>query len=911
MYIRKETRWLALAIALATALAVLAIGSAPASGQSLAPKEVRRDCSVTDGLRIEWGAVAGSFDRYDIFSKPPGGNADWRAGVSRGTTSYEFDDLSLAGHSFQIALKTGSTVSGWGPMYALDSCATTPSTTTTTTPPPAGSSSGCPRDVTWQSTTAIPRPCKVRVERSGSQLTLVWEMPARGTFQFTVFRNNPTTSARRPFTGSNANWNQSDANPTNSTVTTSDGVRTHRYVLPQSTSIVAGEAFNVTPYVPGGSSGKASLFGTVPVRPGHVTQTRAPFADAIRTDRGTIPSESWVGDPDSWTLQFDEEFEGSGQLSARTTGNQWYFADGARGYDADVDPASSRAPEYDLDHAELTTDAGASVLKMTIDDNGYSYIASGSGPAWPAANTADGRRGYFIDASNDVFIETSVRLDEATPANHAWWAFWLMTPGLPAGTSGASNLYAYNGVIDDGSEVDIFEFVPDRTNGYNAAIFRKPADTRGCDWTGDQIADDTDQSLRRGSPSEALGAGTNRGTCFSYATPTDEAGLGFGAGDVNYLDGDYHRIGLYYTHDRMQMFIDDVKIFETTDQSWITKSRTLAIRLTWEQWRDDEAVQWTGDVGRFSDTYLIDGQYPTAYIDWVKVWERDTDGSGPESSARGEAMAAVVDALEGWGSARGTYVVSGSGWNGGGQGWLHFDSSARYSTSIASVLSGSGFGSVGAMRDPIHVSSSSATGDFLIYRCRDRVGVFTRHGDGSLTSSADRSWWDSNGCTRYPLDGAGATDVILTAPLGDLTVDPAMSARGEAMAAVVDALEGWGSARGTYVVSGSGWNGGGQGWLHFDSSARYSTSIASVLSGSGFGSVGAMRDPIHVSSSSATGDFLIYRCRDRVGVFTRHGDGSLTSSADRSWWDSNGCTRYPLDGAGATDVVLTAPLGDL
>ena len=80
------------------------------------------------------------------------------------------------------------------------------------------------------------------------------------------------------------------------------------------------------------------------------------------------------------------------------------------------------------------------------------------------------RDSYQIDASNGVFVETAVRFDEALAADQAWWAFWLMTPG-GLNTGNPADDFAYNNNATSGSEVDIFEYVPDSQNGFNTAIF--------------------------------------------------------------------------------------------------------------------------------------------------------------------------------------------------------------------------------------------------------------------------------------------------------------------------------------------------------------------------------------------------------------------------------------------------------
>ena len=440
-----------------------------------------------------------------------------------------------------------------------------------------------------------------------------------------------------------------------------------------------------------------------------------------------------------WDLQFNEEFDGASgtQLSDRTpNGNdeeQWFFAQRQNNQTTTIFPATERDTIFDDQHAEFVNDGGDDgVLKMTIDDSGYSYMASGTHTG----------AGYQIDASNGVFVETAVRFDEALAADQAWWAFWLMTPG-GLNTGNPADDFAYNNNATSGSEVDIFEYVPDSQNGFNTAIFKRPADvcTEG-------VADDV--ALRP----------DNR--CFTYQTPDDIAGLGFEAGDVNYLDGNYHRLGMYYDHTRYEIYIDDVLILRTTDPAWITDAENLTLRLTWEL--QNVGNHWTRLGGNFADTFLPEGQDPTVYIDYVKVWEKvvPTD----EGTQDSWAMDASLRALESYGAENGTYRVDGGGWGGNGQGWFHFDNNTKYTQGVGAVLVAEGHADrIEELQDTIHINSTRTFGDFLIYRCKDRVAVFSRHGGASDTSAADREWWDSNGCNRNPIDRLGGDSFKLSAPL--------------------------------------------------------------------------------------------------------------------------------------------------
>ena len=111
------------------------------------------------------------------------------------------------------------------------------------------------------------------------------------------------------------------------------------------------------------------------------------------------------------------------------------------------------------------------------------------------------------------------------------------------------------------------------------------------------------------------------------------------------------------------------------------------------------------------------------------------------------ALSAVVSALESYASDNGNYTVSGFGAGGNGQGWFHRQA-GNYPQSIYSALIEY---LPDVPSDPLHLDTSSpSSDDFLVYRCEDRIAVFSLS-DGIQPSSQDTDWWETNGCTTLPI----------------------------------------------------------------------------------------------------------------------------------------------------------------
>lgn len=269
----------------------------------------------------------------------------------------------------------------------------------------------------------------------------------------------------------------------------------------------------------------------------------------------------------------------------------------------------------------------------------------------------------------------------------------------------------------------------------------------------------------------------------------------------------------------------------------------------------------------------------------------------------------LMDALESYGAANGTFKIPNSGFDGRGTGWAVWEGN-RYSISIASRLSAEGFLPALEISDSWDQTTALAAseGIALVYRCKDRVAVFNV-GSSEHATASDSDWWTNNGCFRYPIDQLGATYYVVSRPLSDLDGEDYREAlRLRTASELLDALTRYGKFDNTYKVPYSGFDARGTGWAFYEGD-RYDTSIADYLMSSGF--LYGYFDPTYwaetVAMASTEGAVSVHRCKDRVAVFTRHRTAQ-PSSSDADWWADNDCTRYPIDQLGATYFQVSIPL---
>jgi len=268
------------------------------------------------------------------------------------------------------------------------------------------------------------------------------------------------------------------------------------------------------------------------------------------------------------------------------------------------------------------------------------------------------------------------------------------------------------------------------------------------------------------------------------------------------------------------------------------------------------------------------------------------------NTARLDAMNELALALESYAAAEGTFRVAG-GIDGGGYGWAFYEDEGRYSTSIATALIDGGHLSPDPLHDQLWTGDTSIAGDVLVYTCRDRAAVFTREGDGQPTAD-DQAWWQDNGCFTGPID-FGATDYVVTKPR-----ESSEEVRREAVDVFLTALESYGADNGTYRVADAGFRGWGAGYAFYEGE-NYERSIASVLIDEGHLAADSLRDELWIDSSSGSGDFIVYTCLGRVGVFSLEGDGE-PSAEDAAWWSDNDCNDYPTERMHAAYFKLSEQL---
>ena len=451
-------------------------------------------------------------------------------------------------------------------------------------------------------------PEQVKITGSGSSARLQWEMPPSARMVFQITRNALREAESEEL------WGQFQITPGHQDMTFSNrGDGGARMSIPVG-KFSPGDNFVIQashPWSieedelgPDARFSKQSRFATI-VKPGKGKEIPN-FYDSFDADPDTNlkPEGSWIGSKGDWNPvpQFDDQFDGSGKLA--DANDKWFFArnDGER----ELTPSWSR-DQTQTDKNAILKD-GKLEMSAKISDGSYSYFGSAN----------DSGDGYLVDPTNGVFVEASVRLDHMSPADNAWWAFWLMAPGssncdangnpIPGGSN------AYDGHAETGVELDLFEFVPDLNNGYNQALFR---------YEGGQ----GDNCVK---PDGVKLAPEGRNFTYEGVNPPLDVDM------PDYMDGDYHRLGLYYAQDCYVVYMDDELMWKVTEEShpgWITKRAKESIRLTWEIQNQRTTANgdviknpWTSRGGDFSNTALE--RDPTVFIDYVNVWEKKEAANG-------------------------------------------------------------------------------------------------------------------------------------------------------------------------------------------------------------------------------------------------------------------------------------------
>ena len=570
------------------------------------------DAVNPDGIRVAWVPGGGPESiGFNVSRAEVGGSGEMEHLISIIGRSWFVDCEIEAGKTYRYK------VSAWseGPEFSFSSAPTEATAERTpercrplVRPGPSGENEpstdplfeSVPRDLASRPAT----PQQVKIVGIGASARLQWEMPPSARMVFQITRNGLTEDETDDL------WGQFSITPGHQDMTFTDrGDGGVRFSIPIG-QFSPGDHFTIQAIHPysfpdeelaeNARFSASSRYATI-VNPGPGTKIPN-FLESLGTAQA--PPGSWIGSPNDWNPQpqFSDQFDGSGEL-AQSPGNQWYFArnDGER----EITPSYLRDQNQTDDRAILQD--GQLVMSAGVDDGAYSYIGTAN----------DQGDGYLIDPTNGVFVEASVRLDHMSPADNAWWAFWLMAPGNSACDTngdprpGASN--AYDGHAETGTEVDMFEFVPDLANGFNQAIFRyEGGQGENCE-----------------SPGAAKLAPGDRG--FTYEGPRSWPEVDM----PDYMDGDYHRLGLYYAQDCYAFYIDDELLWqvdERTDPGWVTPRIRQSIRLTWEiqnsRSTPDGQINnpWTSRGGNFANTAL--DRDPTVYIDYVNVWEKKESANG-------------------------------------------------------------------------------------------------------------------------------------------------------------------------------------------------------------------------------------------------------------------------------------------
>ena len=266
---------------------------------------------------------------------------------------------------------------------------------------------------------------------------------------------------------------------------------------------------------------------------------------------------------------------------------------------------------------------------------------------------------------------------------------------------------------------------------------------------------------------------------------------------------------------------------------------------------------------------------------------------------RNIALTDIINAFEQYASDNGSYFIPGTGYANNSQGWFHYDKGAYN----ASIYSGLAPYLTGIPKDPLQQDINAySPHDFLVYRCLDRVAVFAQ--TSSLTADdSDSTWWNDNNCNPSPFENHGRTFFKLSQPLN--LANPSNDIQRQTnVSDVIAALEAYASDNGTYKVTGTGHNDRAQGWFHHDQGA-YNASIYSGLS-TYLSNIPI--DPLHTNFPAFSAfDLMIYRCKDRVAVFS-YTDALTPTTDDQNWWATNNCTTTPIDRHNHNYFLISNPL---
>jgi len=319
-------------------------------------------------------------------------------------------------------------------------------------------------------------------------------------------------------------------------------------------------------------------------------------ASIVNVEASILPSGR------TWNLEWSDEFKGP---SGQKPGGPWVFHDGFS--------SEFKYRDATLTEQDAFLDGNSNLVMRAVVRNGRpetSYIRTTSFK--DGQNFLEGPPSNLIldPSPGPLYIETSVKFDQAYQSEDAWWAFWLFgadswdetqnalfpsynIPGIP-------RMDPYDGNAQSGMEVDIFEYVPylgpnqyGSRNGFNMAAYTQVNPVLA------QHMDTPDNGF--------VGNVNNFLTTSTGQAPNPP---------INLTDGRYHKIGMYWDMTKYEFFVDGYKIWEITDPNFITRTRAQSIVLSWEV----ENGTWGDNTDR---TFITNNRDVFVLVDYVRVFRAE------------------------------------------------------------------------------------------------------------------------------------------------------------------------------------------------------------------------------------------------------------------------------------------------
>lgn len=303
--------------------------------------------------------------------------------------------------------------------------------------------------------------------------------------------------------------------------------------------------------------------------------------------------KSWLP-PGSWDLEWQDEFSGTGEPL------EWYPM---LGYNSEEYAANSEkglrwsGPTAESAHMYSTRSGnhwlngeGQLVVRAISDKEGpenehgprvkTAYLLTGYPDHWDKTepNGVKWAGRFFSPDEGDLYISARVRTDQVVGYS-TWFAFWLF-----------SETRAYNGVPEDGTEVDIVEVVKGVDHHFNKFF---------------NVANHWKQS-----------GGTEDKYFNEHTTPPASQ-------FVDVTDSEYHTYGLEWTKTSMTCFVDGQPYYTFTENI-PTDPVDMMLLLTMEF----KLNSWIGNQGdgRTEGPYVSDTpamrEMSRALVDYVRVYRK-------------------------------------------------------------------------------------------------------------------------------------------------------------------------------------------------------------------------------------------------------------------------------------------------